>query len=125
MKEKFASVRVEMEVSKETISNLFSCAIEGGSTYWCTKIRPLSKDDKRDAEKYMLDGFYIWEEEASQDHGKTKHIVSKDRIIEAVKLMAEQYPNSHFKDALDDSVMDAATGDVFLQLCTFQEVVYG
>ena len=114
---------VNMSVDVEVIKNLFSCAIEGGSTYWCEKIRPLSTDDEREYEDYMLDGFYLWEEESSDDKSRKKK-VTKSKIEKALQIMATKYPK-HFKDALDESRVDADTGDVFLQLCAFGKIVYG
>lgn len=124
----FAKVEVKVSVGIETVRNLFTCAIEGGSSYWCEKIRPLNEDEKtsvmRDPTIYMTKGFYAWEEESSDDKPRKKKVIETD-IVKALELMALRYPDTHFKNALDDSAMDAETGDVFLQLCLFGEVVYG
>lgn len=105
------------------ISNLFVGAIEGGSNYWCAKIRPLNKDDKRSYDVYMLDGFIAWEEEESTHGQGLKRTVTKDDIDVAVKIMSEKY-NRHFNDVLNEND-DAETADVFLQLCCFKTLVYG
>lgn len=121
----FMKVPTKVPVTRETIANLFCCAVEGGSNYWCSKIRPLDKEDKRGFMEYMMEGFYVTvpdEEEGT----KEVHKVLPVDIQHALEIMGEQY-DWHFRNAVDnDGVsMDAETGDVFLQLCTFKELVYG
>jgi hypothetical protein len=126
---KFAEVNVTVEVSLKVIEDLFCCAVEGGSEYWCKKIRPLNKEqgDKYEyAHEYMAaHGFYAWDYDEDKDT-LNKIRVSPKKIKEAIKLMAKNYPR-HFKNAVfDDGVrMDASTGDVFLQLCCLGDVIYG
>lgn len=121
----FAMAKVEFEITKKTIADLFCCAIEGGSNYWCEQVRPLDKDDKRGFMEYMLEGFYCWEQESHDDKPR-KRKVTPNKIKEAIEMMEAKYQR-HLKDALlDDGVsMDADTGDVFLQLCCFGDVIYG
>lgn len=123
--EVFATGKIDLEVTRETIEDLFSAALDY-SYYWCVKIRPITEDNsKKYVSQQMPDGFYAWEDE--EENGKLKkHTVTTKKIKEAVELMAEKYPR-HFRNAvLDDGVaMDAETGDVFLQLCVLGDIVYG
>ncbi len=121
--EMFTTVKVETPITNDLVRNLLVCAVEGGSNYWCSKIRPLDKDDKRGYDEYMLDGFYAVESE-SHDDKPPKRKVSKAKMIKAFELMEKDY-HRHMVDALDESRMDADTGDVYLQLCCFGDVIYG
>ena len=123
--ENFGAVTLTMPVKKETVRELFTCAVEGGSNYWCEKIRPLDEADiKKPYYEYMLNGFYVWEEESSDDKPRKKK-VTHAMILKGLQIMAEKYPDHHFAHAMDEGRMDADTGDVFLQLCVFGEIVYG
>jgi len=44
-------------------------------------------------------------------------------IRKGLQIMADKYPH-HFRDAMAEND-DAITGDVFLQCCLFDEIVYG
>lgn len=46
-----------------------------------------------------------------------------NKIINGIELLAEQYP-SLLGDFLDGE-FDSYTADIFLQLCLFEEVIYG
>jgi hypothetical protein len=121
----FIIVNAPVKVSEEVISNLFTCAVEGGSDYWCGKIRCLHEDDKKKSyDQYMVNGFKAW---MIEPHYKDKLIYTctVDDIKAAVKLMVEKYPETHWLNMMSETSMDAETGDVFLQLCLFKEVVYG
>jgi hypothetical protein len=60
-----------------------------------------------------------------EDEDGDKFTLNKAAIIRGKELMATdpQY-SSHYADVLREND-DADTGDVFLQLCLFGEVVYG
>lgn len=127
----FTTVQAPVNVTEEVISALFSCAIEGGSDYWCSKIRSLTPELKQSYDIYMINGFFAYLGESFEDcevtgKDKTKYVVTVDDIKDAVKLMAEKYPK-HFNDSISDGMtaMDAETGDIFLQLCCFKSVVFG
>ena len=108
--------KTAIELSNEQIVNLFITACEGGSNYWCKKLTPYK--DKGDAYESMLEGFSLIDGES----GKTHRVIPKD-IKEAVTLMATKYPN-HFADLINEND-DSVTGDVFLQLCVFKDIIYG
>lgn len=119
----FTSVKVNQAISEEMISNLFTCAVEGGSNYWCKKIRPLDKTKKLPYYEYMFNGFEATIDEPIDNKGQLVYTVTDENIKEACQLIAEKYPK-HFKDIIEDNA-DADTGDIFLQLCLFKEVVFG
>jgi hypothetical protein len=52
-----------------------------------------------------------------------KYRLDLEAIDRGLQLMADKYPR-HFADFVGENE-DASTGDVFLQLCLFGELVYG
>lgn len=49
--------------------------------------------------------------------------LDREAIERGLQLMADKYPR-HFSDFLAEND-DATTGDVFIQLCVFGEIIYG
>lgn len=122
MKVKFEQ---EIEVSDERIGDLICCGLEGGSNYWIGEIKAENPDNDPRFKFYsdvvnakrgaliITDGY--------GDEGPKR--VDRSVMEQALQLMASTCP-SHFKDFIEDND-DAETGDVFLQLCCFGELVYG
>jgi hypothetical protein len=50
-------------------------------------------------------------------------VLNRGRLITGLHLLAEKYPK-HFNDFVTENE-DADTGDIYLQLCLFGEVVFG
>ena len=106
---------VEIEVGKSHLVDQFITACEGGSNYWCKSVTPKGKGDAYEA---MMNGFEAIELESGK-----KHLVTRAMIQKGLKLMATSY-SYHFSNMMTDDG-DAETGDVFLQLCVFGELIYG
>lgn len=110
------TITTTKKVTKQDISDLFSCAMSG-STYWACDLEPLGKGGQC-LEDNMLKGFKITDTEEQK-----VYTVTPVQIERALQLMADKYPR-HWIDFINENT-DATTGDVFLQLCVFKEVVYG
>ena len=52
-----------------------------------------------------------------------KHHITLDNVRKGLELMRDQYPH-HYADLVEEED-DAITGDVFLQLAVFGELIYG
>lgn len=104
-----------VKIKEQDIVDLFVSACEGGSNYWCAGLTPKGKGD---AYKAMLKGFTLIESE----DGK-KRTVTPRKIERAIQLFAVKAPYQ-FGNLLSGDA-DASTGDAFLQLCTFGDLVYG
>ena len=122
-------VMVEVTVTEQMVEDLLCCAFEGGSNYW-----------------YMIDSFN-YPEGATQkslgiefpqlelpfrggsltisdiEDGDTKKTLDIKAIENGLKLLATKYPSQW--QAFISENHDGDTGDVFLQLCLFGEVVFG
>jgi hypothetical protein len=125
-------MKVQIDVPLQRVSDLLCSALEGGSNYWYM----IEKQTKP-----PIIGFHCM---AGHDFphidwplnvGGSLSIASMeepDRAIatldldaaqRGLQLMAEKYPH-HWGDFLAEND-DATTGDVFLQLALYGEVIYG
>lgn len=112
----------------DTIKELLESAIVSGSSYWASELNPLGKyDGRRNLVTQCLErGFYVIDAEA----GGKRHEVTPEDIKHACVLLRDlrDYENEpmrrHYFNAVEGN-HDAETGDVFLQLCVFKELIYG
>ena len=117
------------KITKDRIFDLLTCAFEGGSNYWyCINkyVYPEGKTRKDYEFPYLQlpldpDGGVLIDSFEDKEHsGK---LLTLNRIGKGLRIMAEK-EQQHFEDFINENE-DAVTGDVFLQLCLFEEVIYG
>lgn len=113
-------VNVTIEVEMTRIDALLCAAFEGGSTYWCERIEVVGDFRGEYAHEQLTHGgqIEVWH---SYDEGPIR--LWMDDLAKGLRLLHRQYPG-HWKDFMDENE-DSDTGDIFFQLCTFGEVVYG
>lgn len=130
-------VQAVVKFPVERLRDLLCCAFEGGSNYWYMieefHMPPSLKDVPSDQVFRHLDyptreGGYLVVSDAGLVDEIGESSVKKTkidllRLKEALQLMAVKYPR-HFSDFMQGND-DAITGDVFLQLAVFGDVVYG
>ncbi len=120
-KEVFCEVRVEISVAQ--VESLLVSALEGGSNYWY-----------RIENSKLPKGCQYWHEVAFGTVGLSisDHMandkprrgrVTPETMKKGLELMAREYSQAWSAVINDDA--DASTGDIFLQLCLFGEVIYG
>jgi hypothetical protein len=117
---------VVTEVSAERVSDLLCCAFEGGINDWSHKgVRLNPSGDKWPGEwaSDMPKHEGCWLEVHDSADTERWFVLDQKALSYGLKLMAEKYPK-HWGDFLAENE-DAATGDVFVQLCLFGEVKYG
>lgn len=120
-------VIIEYEIAVQRINDLLCCAIEGGSNYWieqCTDLTYPEGKTRADFEFPYLEvpmcgGSYM----VKPLEGDKPAKLDRGAIERGLKLLAEKYPKD-WGDFMNENE-DAITGDVFLQLALFGEVVYG
>lgn len=127
----------------ENLVNLLSVATYGNG--W-----PVIKAYKSDAEKGLFEGcecredkwaeallhgkgvivYDLYDEDAEDFDGdikefpaSAKHHITIENVKKGLELMRDQYPR-HWDDLVEEND-DLITGDVWLQLTVFQEVIYG
>jgi len=135
-------MKIETEISDDTIRGLLCNAFEGGSNDWYVirkYILPKGAEhrDYRDggarqpSKSYWHISQIVPLEEGGAlligdlENPKAEPLrLDRNTIKRGLHIMAEKYPQ-HWGDALSESQADAITGDVFLQCCLFGEIVYG
>jgi len=139
------AIKIATEVSPERIADLLCAGFEGGSYgvgYWCRIMEyqdPPPIADAYRANEYppdltilgprytdwpLLGGAVIcrrYEEETDEEW--TPLVLDGAAIARGLRLMMEKHPR-HWAAFLTEQE-DAATGDVFIQLCLLGEVEYG
>ena len=126
------AVKIEKEISWQTIADTLVSAFEGGSNYWYQiemfkKPSNFNNSEKGDEQfrhmSYPINenGGLLVSNRNVDDTYKAKW-VNQTSIKNGVKIM-QQYHPSHFQDMIEKNG-DATTGDVFLQCILFGEVIY-
>jgi len=120
--------------TKEHLQDLLCNAFEGGSNYWY-EIESFGYPPGVTAKSLKAEGKYPHLELPLIKGGALvifdcedpdeRWTLDREAIKRGLVALKEKYPDRHYRDALDPSVMDACTGDVFLQCCLFGDVVYG
>ncbi|WLJ71160.1 hypothetical protein [Sphingomonas phage Carli] len=132
------TVKCEIDVPFERITNCITGAIEGGSTYWCNQF--MASDDEQstrlyqtarnegdvwyDSENYWTGGgtaALAFDQPTAEHSGKAT--IGQTQLVNGLNVMAQIAPR-HFGDLLNEND-DATTHDVFLQCVLFGEVVFG
>lgn len=128
------ALKIKDFLEKEGLSNLLSVALYGNGWASC---------DVDDANRELVAGqkFDCWEDKLAgillaggsiiiddvyaEDDGEDdfRHIITLSDIENGLELMRDEYPN-HWADLAEEND-DAITGDVFLQLTVFGELIYG
>lgn len=134
-------MQLQVFVENKRVADLMINAIESGSPrYWCAGIdlnrsnlpTPAGVNWYEDERIYVDPNLEIEVQEHPDGQeatdgedlptGKT-HLLTAKSIREGMEKMALHH-GRHFGDFLSEND-DAETADVFLQLCTFGELVYG
>lgn len=119
-------VQVEIEFAPESVANLIITAVEShggwlesfnatglprpdGVTWWEQLPKVLGTE---------YDWFLSFE-----DIDGDKHVLNQKKVERGLELFVKTAP-SHYRDWQAEND-DAFTADVFLQLCLFEDVVYG
>lgn len=133
-------------ITNEQAAYLLCSAFEGGSNYWyliSDYTKPEVEATPMGAKEYHppyisypfskggavhivdMEEAYGIDPEEYEAEGIEIHVLDHAAIVRGKKLMEEREDvTHHFVNVLKDNA-DAETGDVFLQLCLFGEVVYG
>lgn len=131
-------MKIKIEVSAETVSNILCNAFEGGSNYWYMiekfiepKVWTIGEKPEGNKHHYAQDyplneGGALIISDARADEPQIKKPFKRLDLaaIEAgMEIMARDFP-THFMNMITEND-DAETGDVLLQCCIFGEIVYG
>lgn len=121
---------VKINITDRQIAALLCSAFEGGSNYWIAHVD--IRDKKQDGKP--------WDDEYTPGYirapfstggkvivdpgeGETPVVLDREALSRGIETMAKKHPR-HFADLLRENT-DADTGDVFLQCCLFDDVIFG
>ena len=136
---------VTQKIPDERVRDLLCSALEGGSNYWYANatyhFEGMTREEF-DASVYVdksrywpwpgyhapfMRGCWVTIDEVNDDCTiEATHRIDRASMLKALTLMAnsDKVPRRHWADFLAENE-DADTGDVFLQLCCFDEIKYG
>jgi hypothetical protein len=121
-------METKMEPVRKIQEYLLCNAFGGGSSYWChidSYMYPEGKGERDFSYPHLevpFAGGSITISVPEDNDGKTYTLDFK-ALQRGWKLLHDKYPH-HYADSTTGQY-DATTGDVFLQLCLFGDVVYG
>ena len=123
--------RIEVNITKtvtiQKVKDLLTTALEGGSNYWYSELEPLQTPKGKKPSDYEFWHLDIPFEPTGligiTDADGHEHEIGIHTIKRGLEIMAAKYPE-HWADFLTERD-DAITGDVFLQCCLFDDVIYG
>jgi hypothetical protein len=126
---KTTKVTAVTKIPDQRIEDLLCNAFEGGSNYWYIIKKfnyPPGQDKKSLGIEFAhiqlpLRGGSLTVGDIEGD--EPDKILDRAAIVKGLELMAEKYPK-HYSDFLTEND-DAITGDVFLQLAVYGDVIFG
>lgn len=111
--------KVEIEITDKTVAYLLCSAREGGSNYWAVFDGcPYAHDSKNLLPLRLPVDVYDSEDGSTMTLDMTG-------IQRAIALLSSPKYARLLSEIMDEYGGDGSTGDEFLQLCLFGEVVYG
>jgi hypothetical protein len=110
------TVKVDHTIDKDRLETLLISAFEGGSNYWVKWIKAVQGGD-------VYAAAFDYGVRVRADGEPHSRLVNMAAMRKGMQDLADKYPR-HMADILSGND-DATTGDVFLQLCLFGELVYG
>lgn len=142
-------MKATIEITDNRIRDLLCSALEGGSNYWYTILNNVlapdtTLDDYKHGGKFNNGDYHPYylilpfvegaglmigdvesdpEDEDENDEAFKPTLLNHAALERGINIMSKDYPQ-HFSDFITEND-DAATGDVFLQLCLFGELVFG
>ena len=137
----FAVITCKRQVTVQRVRDLLCAAFEGGSNYWLVIERRyfgpgITYEDFREGGKFQTPRDYFHPDEliptvdhcglivgTNDDDEEKVYDLNVTTLRNGLQRMADKQPRD-WQDFLEENE-DAGTGDVFLQLCLFNEVVYG
>lgn len=131
MENKTLTVQINQEVTLEHFETIIAGALEGGSNYWYSLGEGIPPRDEnqtplstRIAHHLFNDPTYkIQIMDAEDEEGEPLGYVTQESMLNAFQIISKQYP-WHYNNLISEND-DAETADVFFQVATMGEIVFG
>ena len=112
--------KVQIEITPKQICDLFTTAVEGGSTYWCSKMRfyqNAAEVSYQEASSFEGRNWCVkvW----AEDDDENPHTIILDDFLRACEALPSRFLN------LITEVYDAEDTDCLVQQAAFGEITYG
>ena len=118
------------KISKDSVSGLLCDALEGGSNSWYVirEVHYPPGKQKEDFEFYhiqvpLYEGGELVIDVFDNEEQYSGKILNLESIQKGLKLLHDFKEYDHWGDFIREND-DAITGDVFLQLCLFGEIIF-
>ena len=118
---------INLEITGRDIDDIMATALEGGITYWCTRVK--------------VEGEYLGEYASDQisrggtlkiydSEGEAVYELTSEKFTRGLKkyLKNPTYETLYFKDGkykVDVGSIDACAADSIIQYALFDEIIYG
>jgi hypothetical protein len=127
--EPVVSVQATVDVPEQRIADLLETGLYGSSWFGLTKINypaGVGKDTDYTLVPLMEGGHLVITDYSVEEEGEKPVPYTLDRaaLLRGLQLFANLKPQRHWAAFIEEND-DQETGDVFLQLCLFGEVLYG
>lgn len=125
-REGMLSFEVKYTLTEEQVAGLLCAAWDGGSAYWARSDgRPFTLEANLGigVKVWRLRGLPVVVRDVYEDERGKEYVLDLEAIRRGVELFAQKAPKQ-LADLLRERD-DSTTGDCFLQLCLFGEVIYG
>jgi hypothetical protein len=131
MENKTLTVQINQEVTLEHFETIIVGALEGGSNYWYCLGKGVPPRDEigtplsiRVAHKLYNDPTYKLEiMDLEDEEGEPLGYITQESMLKAFQFTSENYPE-HYNNLINE-MDDAETADVFFQIATMGEIVFG
>ena len=114
--------KVQIEITPQQICDLFITAVEGGSTYWCVKMRFYQNAAEVSYQEASSFEGHSWCVEVwTDDHGEGEdhHTIILDDFLRACEALPSRFLHLINED------YDAEDADCLVQQAAFGDIVYG
>lgn len=119
-------MKIEIDFKEDRVKDLIASALDAGIRYWCRSFRVMpGKKDATRACAVPLDTngkIVLTLREPIKSDGLVDYSLDRRAIEKGLSLFPLMMPNQFGRWLANKD--DAETGDVFVQLCLFGEVVF-
>ena len=117
------SVSDTVDVTEEDISDIMTTALEGGITYWCSRIETTGAHSELSIEERLAKGESLTLHDMKSEKPYTLTCAA---LLNGLRLFLNDIPRSCvYNGKLDTSEIDADDADSIIQLAVFGRIVYG
>lgn len=113
---------ISIDISQQDIDDIMVCALEGGISYWCSKVEVVGECLGEYSGQISRGGKLILHGAESDD----RWTLTRTDFLNGLKRYIESVGHIIFDEAcIDTSNIDAYDADCIVQLALFGDIVFG